>query len=541
MMRRITAWSEWSIATKIIVPFLGIFVVSMAVIGYIALTNIRGLGNYALDSSTSLGKTAIQDSTAHLKKLGEDTITQIAKDVAKQAEMYVATRPPMTMEEMRNDLLLREIVVQPVGKTGYTTLIDPEKSVIIIHKFPGQEKDVSPLKSLLPSFWSLMEASKGDGVVSGYYDWMEVNGSIQQKYASIVPIKNPNGDVLTLWATTYIDEFSMPVEETEKEINAAIFESGNYISDNVSRMQDFFIIIFTALFIFVIGLALLLSHVITSPILALKKGAEAIGHGELDYKLKLKNKDEIGDLANSFNKMGSDLKSYTEELKTTATENIAKEKKIQDNLRLYVQKVSQAQEAERKRVARELHDETAQALVVVLRHLDDLASVNSNLKAKDIRDEVKKILEGVRHFSQELRPSVLDDLGLIPALQWLASDLSKNFGITVETEIKGSQRQLPPEPELMLFRIAQEALTNVRKHSQATKAVVRIDFSDHEIKLTVQDNGKGFKIPSGVGDLTRLGKLGLAGMEERAQLLGGRLTIQSQPGKGTALTVEVPL
>ena len=93
----------------------------------------------------------------------------------------------------------------------------------------------------------------------------------------------------------------------------------------------------------------------------------------------------------------------------------------------------------------------------------------------------------------------------------------------------------------MLFRIAQEALTNVRKHSQATKALVRVDFTDHRIKLSVQDNGKGFKMPSGVGDLTRSGKLGLAGMEERVQLLGGTLNIQSQPGKGTNLTVEVPL
>ncbi len=540
-MRRIAAWSEWSIATKILVPFLGIFVVSMGVVGYIALTNIRGLGNYALDSSTSLGKTAIQDSTSHLKKLGEDIIGQIATDVGKQVEMYLESRPPMTMEAMRNDPQLREIVVQPVGKTGYTTLIDPERSVIIIHKFPGQEKDVSPLRSLLPSFWSLMELSKGEHVTSGYYDWLEVNGSIQQKYACIVPIKNPNGDSLTLWATTYIDEFSMPVEETEQQINTAISESSSYISDIVSRMQDFFIIIFTALFIFVLSLSLLLSHVITSPILALKRGAEAIGHGVLDYKLELKNKDEIGDLAYSFNKMGSALKSYTEELKTTATENIAKEKKIQDNLRVYVQKVSQAQEAERKRVSRELHDETAQALVVVLRHLDDLAAGKSKLTASDIRMEVQKILEGVRHFSQELRPSVLDDLGLIPAVQWLASDLTKNFGISVETEIRGTQRHLPQESELMLFRIAQEALTNVRKHSQATKALVRVDFADHRIKLTVQDNGKGFKTPSGVGDLTRSGKLGLAGMEERVQLLGGTLNIQSQPGKGTNLTVEVPL
>ena len=148
----------------------------------------------------------------------------------------------------------------------------------------------------------------------------------------------------------------------------------------------------------VVGLALILAHVITKPILALKEGAEAIGQGKLDYKLKVNSKDELGDLAITFNTMGSDLKSYTEELKNTAAENLAKERIIEENLHLYVQKVSQAQEAERKRVARELHDETVQSLVVVSRHLDDLATGNSNITAEDIREEVRKILEEVQTF-----------------------------------------------------------------------------------------------------------------------------------------------
>jgi len=540
-MKKIIAWSEWSIATKILITFLGLSVVSMCVIGLIALANIRGLGSYALETSTSLGESAIQDSTAHLNKLGEEIIQQTAKDVAKQVEMYLNNRPEMTLADMRSNAELREIVVQSVGTTGYTTIIDPSNFVIVIHKFPEQEKNISSLKDILPSFWALIESSVGGQASSGYYDWLEVDGSINQKYASIVPIRTFNGETLTLWATTYITEFSMPAEETKKEINAAIWDSSNYINENVSDIQNIFIIIFTILVLVVIGLALLLSRVITSPIQALKRGAEAIGHGDLDYKLEVKNKDELGDLADSFNKMGLALKDYMEELRSTAAENIAKEKRIQENLRLYVQKVSQAQEAERKRVARELHDETAQALVVVSRHLDDLTSGDSKFSAKDIREEVREILEGVRHFSQELRPSLLDDLGLIPAVKWLASDLVKNYGITAETEINGIQRQLPPESELMLFRITQEALTNVRKHSQATKVFITVDFFEHAVKVTIHDNGRGFVMPSGVGDLTMTGKLGLAGMQERAQLLDGVLSIKSQHGEGTSLTVEAPL
>jgi PAS domain S-box-containing protein len=221
--------------------------------------------------------------------------------------------------------------------------------------------------------------------------------------------------------------------------------------------------------------------------------------------------------------------------------DVTEEKRIQDNLRFYLQQVGQAQEAERKRIARELHDETSQALVVVSRNLDDLASGNTKLSIQDIKKQVRSILQGVRHFSQQLRPSILDDLGLLPAVKWLASDLIKNYNIIADVEVVGNQRKLPPEADLMLFRIIQEALTNVRKHSEANRVCVRVEFADHNTKVIVSDNGKGFEMPARVDDLARTGKLGLTGMQERTQLLGGTLTIDSKLGKGATVTVEVPL
>jgi signal transduction histidine kinase len=534
------SWSHWSISTKILIAFLALAVISQIVFVFIAVVNIQDLSEYASKSSTALGQSAIKDSTSHLNKLGEETISQIAVSVAKQVEIYLENKPPMSIEQMRNDRRLREIVVQPVGATGYTTLLDSKNFVIVIHKYLEQEKSLSTLKDALPSFWDVLTTSAGGKASAGYYDWQEVDGSIRQKYASIVPIKTGDGDGLTLWATTYIDEFSRPAAETAKEINAAIAYSDNYISGIAARMQNTFIITFAILVCIVILLALIFSRVITSPILALKHGAEQIGSGKLDYKLNVQSRDELGDLARSFNKMGSDLKNYTEELKKTASEKIAKEKEIQDHLRLYVQKVSQAQEAERKRVARELHDETAQDLVVVLRHLDDFGTNNAKLQIKDIRNEVKRILEGVRHLCQELRPSILDDLGLIPAVKWLASDLSKNFGISAEVQTVGNPRPLVPETELVMFRITQEALANVRKHSQATKVNVRIEFEENKVIVSIRDNGKGFISTSDIDDLARKGKLGLVGIQERVQLLRGDLKINSQQGRGTELLVEVP-
>jgi len=221
--------------------------------------------------------------------------------------------------------------------------------------------------------------------------------------------------------------------------------------------------------------------------------------------------------------------------------DITEEKRVQENLRFYVHQVTEAQEAERKRIARELHDETAQALVAIARNLDDLASNNSQVSVKDVREQVRSVLQGVRHFSQQLRPSILDDLGLLPAVQWLASDLTRNYNIAAEVEVVGDQRKLPPEVELMLFRITQEALTNVRRHSGANRVSIRVQFAHNFTKVTISDNGKGFEMPARAGDLARIGKLGLAGMQERAQLLGGTLTINTKPDSGTTLAVVVPL
>ncbi|MFB0559292.1 MAG: GAF domain-containing protein [Dehalococcoidales bacterium] len=226
--------------------------------------------------------------------------------------------------------------------------------------------------------------------------------------------------------------------------------------------------------------------------------------------------------------------------------DVIREKRLQENLRFYLQQVTRAQEEERKRIARELHDDTAQELVALSRRLDSFTSNASHLSAQDLsyleelRQQTDGILDVVRRFGQDLRPSVLDDLGLLPALEWLTSDLAQHFGIDIAIGVVGSSRRFPPETEVTLFRIAQEALRNVWKHSEASRAWVAVEFGDDKTILTITDNGKGFELPERIEDLASVGKLGLAGMQERAQLIGGRLTLQSEPGKGTTVTVEVP-
>jgi PAS domain S-box-containing protein len=226
--------------------------------------------------------------------------------------------------------------------------------------------------------------------------------------------------------------------------------------------------------------------------------------------------------------------------------DVTEEKRMRENLSFYLREVTKAQEEERKRIALELHDDTIQALVVLSRQLDNLASSSKGLSAsnrallENLWQQINNTIQGVRRLSQDLRPPILDRLGLLPALEWLVSDVSGYSGIRIKTRVLGSERRLPQEAELMLFRIVQEVLRNVWRHSEATEADLTVQFDGTRIRITVADNGKGFELPSSVGDLTRSGKLGLAGMQERARLLGGNMKMESEPGKGTTVTVETP-
>ena len=225
--------------------------------------------------------------------------------------------------------------------------------------------------------------------------------------------------------------------------------------------------------------------------------------------------------------------------------DITQEKRMRENLRSVLKQSTRAQEEERKRISRELHDDTIQSLVVLSRRLDALSSdgglsKDSSQQLEELWQRTDNIIKGVRRLSQDLRPAALDRLGLVSALEWLTSDVAQFSGVAVDFQVLGEPRRLPEEFELVLFRIVQEALRNVWRHSEATKVEVTVAFLRSNIEITVTDNGKGFNLPETMGDLARDGKLGLAGMQERAQLVGATLTVTSRPGAGVSITVGLP-
>lgn len=226
------------------------------------------------------------------------------------------------------------------------------------------------------------------------------------------------------------------------------------------------------------------------------------------------------------------------------TESMVSElSRAQRALEDYVRLATDAQEDERKRLARELHDDTIQTLVIAKGELDALAvempvaaAVRARLKKVDAT--LAAAIDDVRRFSRDLRPSLLDDLGLVHAIDWLVGDLSTRTGVNAQLRTSGEPRRLSPKDELALFRILQEALHNVERHAAAKTAKVRIHFGQ-DVRATVVDDGRGFDTSEVFDDRQSSTRLGLLGMRERAKLAGAELSIRSRPSSGTRVAVTL--
>lgn len=278
------------------------------------------------------------------------------------------------------------------------------------------------------------------------------------------------------------------------------------------------------------GAAYFLTWILTRPIYDLVAATNAVARGQLNRQVVRWANDEIGDLAVSFNAMTRALARADQE---RAEREALREK--------YIRGVIQAQEDERMRIARELHDSTSQSLttlLVGLHNLSDAAPEALKSDIEDIRRVVSSTLDEVHALAWQLRPSVLDDLGLVVALGRYVADFERRFNVPVDFAVHGLDDRLPATLETSLYRIVQEGLTNIARHAHANQASVLIDQRNQTIRIIIEDDGRGF---DHAAHAMSEKSLGLQGIRERALLLGGKLTIESQPGQGTSLFVEIPL
>ncbi|HSK10603.1 MAG TPA: ATP-binding protein, partial [Vicinamibacterales bacterium] len=295
------------------------------------------------------------------------------------------------------------------------------------------------------------------------------------------------------------------------------------------------------------------------PIGVLTLAAERITSGNLDRPIPPLPDDEIGRLGRSLEGMRVALKRSIEEI---AAANQALEERVDARTRelkaLYselqererwreelLRKVISAQEDERKRLARELHDETSQTLSALAMKIELALSAwpaaPSRERLVEARTLTVRTLEELHRLIFDLRPSVLDDLGLLSAIRWYAERHLEPRGIAVQFEASGFERRLRPELETALFRVAQEAITNVAKHAEADTVLIQCLERDDRAVIEIEDDGKGFAPGSLPPPAARERGLGLMGMRERVELFGGTIEIDSAPGQGTRVAVSVPL
>jgi PAS domain S-box-containing protein len=236
-----------------------------------------------------------------------------------------------------------------------------------------------------------------------------------------------------------------------------------------------------------------------------------------------------------------------DELELKVEERTRELARANNQLKQYANRITDVQEAERKRIAYELHDDTAQYLSIVkmqingLLHSEKVRDPQILKKLEYLERDADRAFHDVKRYSHELRPVVLENLGLTAALEQIADDYNVLKQLHVEVNVEGSEPELSEEVKLGFFRIAQEALNNARKHAKASEAIINLSFQGNHIETSVKDNGAGFDVKESTERAGGKGSLGLLSMQERAQLIGAELNIESEPEKGTTVTAKLKL
>jgi two-component system sensor histidine kinase UhpB len=280
-----------------------------------------------------------------------------------------------------------------------------------------------------------------------------------------------------------------------------------------------------------IALSVLVNFVVLKaaflPLASLERAVEAVRHGNLQARAGhvAFGDPQVDQLIDTMNSMLDGLEHYREQV------------------RLLSRQVLIAQEEERQRIARELHDETAQSLTSLLIGLRiiEKASTPDEISTwiAELRSQTGRTLEEVRKMAVDLRPSTLDDLGLAAALQWYVDEFARRTRTLAVFQASGLDNRLADDVEVVVYRIVQEALTNVAKHADASHVEVCVSREDGAVVARVTDNGHGFDVPTAMGSRER--GLGLFGMQERVSLVGGTIQITSLPGQSTSVSIRIPI
>jgi signal transduction histidine kinase len=315
--------------------------------------------------------------------------------------------------------------------------------------------------------------------------------------------------------------------------------SQQVVLDSARNFLQWIILIGAVLIAIGILFAWIMSRNITRPLNHLTAAATAIAGGDYSSAVNVDRRDEVGKLARAFNAMNSQVSKA----KIGLEQKIAETIEINEQLRNLSAHLQNIREEERIHIAREMHDELGQLLTGFKMDVSWLRKKLANNNDPALLEKLEgmvtltdEAVRFVRRIAAELRPSILDDLGLIAALEWHNREFEKRYNINIEFQSHVQDLKIPSGIATGIFRMYQESLTNVARHSGAKKVAAILDATDENIHLSIADDGKGF-------DVNRAERktLGLLGMKERAIMIGGKLEIKSEPGSGTTILITIPL
>ncbi|HWR43062.1 ATP-binding protein [Sporomusa sp.] len=335
-----------------------------------------------------------------------------------------------------------------------------------------------------------------------------------------------------------IREIVMPIENGAiGYVRVGMSEKGTEQMMN-KRMKDFIVLIFLVGVLAAAG-ATYLAYVIISPLRGLTQAAEQIRRGNFQVYADIPHEDEVGQLSKVFNDMAQSLRE-----KQLENNRLLEELRTKEALRAgLIKKLFSVQEEERKRLSRELHDETGQLLASLLAYMKLLLSKLVNDEQKEVllaaRNVAMDALGGLRKIAVELRPPVLDDLGLPAAMKKYIQTFSEQQGLPVHFSVQEDNVDMGSEVSSALYRILQESLTNIAKHAQASSVYITLSVNDKRVEMVIKDDGLGI----GTGTVQTAyykNRVGIYGMRERAEMLGGSLSIESGKAGGTTVVVTLP-
>lgn len=321
-----------------------------------------------------------------------------------------------------------------------------------------------------------------------------------------------------------------------------------------NTLQRNLLLLSGAAFGITVAIAWLLTGSVVRPIKTLTTACQRIAAGDLAQPIPRTGGGEVSALARSFDEMRGRLKKSHEEIQGW---NAELEKRVEQRTKeleqteqqrsALLRKLVVAQEEERRGLARELHDETSQALTALVVGLETATTapaenvVEIKSRLAPIKSMATEMLREIQRIIHDLRPAILDDLGLVQAIDWYAESRLKPRGIQIGLETVGVEKRLPSEVETVVFRIAQEAINNVARHAEAENVSISLDFTDSVIVLDIEDDGHGFDPAIAMARTQDDAPFGLWGIKERATLFGGSAKIESAPGRGTRVTAKIPV